>query len=242
MKKKYIIVLITVISVLSIVVPFVINESYMGNKGYVTLWEAKDVLSYFGSILGALGTIFIGIIALFQSEQANKISDRLLQLEESNNTPFLNIDTTNCRIDTFRINEIDISIYFRNTTDNVINIIKVDDLKVNNGFSAPKNYKIPFCKTWTKHYSVLPNQSRQMNFYGASKKNETPLIDFADDLESVGYIQLQCELCIILGYANSNDTFSQTYEFIVNMVYSKENRKLFTVFDGIENSIKGDVG
>lgn len=82
MKKKHIIILIITISILSIVVPIIINESYKSNTGYVTLWEAKDVFSYFGSILGALGSIFIGIIALFQSEQANKISDRLLQIEE----------------------------------------------------------------------------------------------------------------------------------------------------------------
>lgn len=36
--------------------PFIINELYKTGKGYVTLWEPKDVLSYYGMILTALGT------------------------------------------------------------------------------------------------------------------------------------------------------------------------------------------
>ena len=106
MKKKHIILLYILVLLLSLVIPIVINESYKANTGYITLWEAKDVLLYFGSILGALGTTFIGVVALFQSAQANKISDRLLQLEERNSTPFLHIDTANCKIDTFTNREI----------------------------------------------------------------------------------------------------------------------------------------
>lgn len=45
-------------------VPFAINESYKAGKGYQTLWEAKDVLSFYGSFLAFLGTIALGALAL----------------------------------------------------------------------------------------------------------------------------------------------------------------------------------
>lgn len=163
------------------------------------------------------------------------------KLKKKNNTPFLHIDTTACKVDTFTNREVDISIYFRNTTGNVINIIYVDDLKVDATFLSGSNCTIPFCKTWTKHYSVLPNQSRQMNFYITSKKGEFPVLDFTDCLYDNGYLQLHCELSITLGYANSNDIFNQSYEFIINMGYSKENKNSFIVFDGIENSIEKEI-
>ena len=65
MKKYHIIVLIITTVVLSVIVPVIINECYKPNVGYITLWGAQDVLAYFGEILGALGSIFIGVIALY---------------------------------------------------------------------------------------------------------------------------------------------------------------------------------
>ncbi|MCW0884537.1 MULTISPECIES: hypothetical protein [Eisenbergiella] len=237
MKKKHIILLYILVLLLSLVIPIIINESYKANTGYITLWEAKDVLLYFGSILGALGTTFIGVVALFQSAQANKISDRLLQLEERNSTPFLHIDTANCKIDTFTNREIDISIYFRNATENVINIVHVDELKIDAVFLSNTDKKIPFCQTWTRHYSVLPNQSRQMNFYMTSPKEE-PAFVFSEYLYSSGFLQLHCELSITLGYANSKDIFEQSYEFVINIACPKDSKKYFAMFDGVENSIE----
>ncbi len=40
------------------VVPVIINESYKANNGYVTMWGAAEVLSYYGTVLGAFITIF----------------------------------------------------------------------------------------------------------------------------------------------------------------------------------------
>lgn len=35
-------------------VPIIINECYKTNSGYMTMWSAADVLSYYGTVLGAL--------------------------------------------------------------------------------------------------------------------------------------------------------------------------------------------
>ena len=46
------------------VVPVMINESYKAENGYVTLWGASDVLSFYGMILAAVGTgagVFLSI-------------------------------------------------------------------------------------------------------------------------------------------------------------------------------------
>ena len=58
-KKKtwMVILLIVVVAVLTIGVPFAINEAYKVDNGYVTMWGAEDVLSYYGAILGATATI-----------------------------------------------------------------------------------------------------------------------------------------------------------------------------------------
>ena len=37
-------------------IPLVINELYKKNSGYITVWSGEDVLSYYGSIIGALIT------------------------------------------------------------------------------------------------------------------------------------------------------------------------------------------
>jgi len=44
-KYRYIYGIIFTISllVISLLIPFIINEAYKKNEGYLTLWEAKDV-------------------------------------------------------------------------------------------------------------------------------------------------------------------------------------------------------
>ncbi len=50
---------------LTIGVPILINESYKVGAGYITMWEAADVLEYYGTLLGAaiaIATLAITII------------------------------------------------------------------------------------------------------------------------------------------------------------------------------------
>ena len=108
--------------ILVVINPFIINESYKAGEGYTTLWRAKEMLSYFGAVIGAIGTIFIWIIAITQSDRANKISDKLLKMEEIRLTPYLHLDTTSCEVICFKDHEVSILLGFRNETDSVINI------------------------------------------------------------------------------------------------------------------------
>lgn len=45
-------------------VPIIINECYKANSGYMTIWGAEDVLSYYGTILGALVTVATIVVTI----------------------------------------------------------------------------------------------------------------------------------------------------------------------------------
>lgn len=59
MKVKAVKILFIIVAgiILIVGVPVAINEAYKANTGYLTLWTAADVLSYYGTILGAAATI-----------------------------------------------------------------------------------------------------------------------------------------------------------------------------------------
>lgn len=71
-----------VLFALSLLIPFGINEIYKIGQGwddaYITLWDASDVFSYFGSYLSFFGSIVLGAVAVIQTADANK------QTEEAN--------------------------------------------------------------------------------------------------------------------------------------------------------------
>lgn len=74
MRKKLIYVLLGFIFFMFAVgIPVVINESYKVGRGYITLWNASDVLSYYGSLLGATVTavVFAGTV-IFTRKQIQK--------------------------------------------------------------------------------------------------------------------------------------------------------------------------
>lgn len=76
--------------VISVIVPFIINESYKKGAGYITLWEAKDVLAFYGCFLSFLGSLSLGIVAIFQNKKANdqtakanKLTEQMQRLEQA---------------------------------------------------------------------------------------------------------------------------------------------------------------
>ena len=76
MKKNCkIICALSIFVIIVVVIPILINEAYKSNNGYKTVWDGSDVLSYYGTMVSAIGTIFLGYIAWKQNE-------RLLLLEE----------------------------------------------------------------------------------------------------------------------------------------------------------------
>ncbi|HAN21641.1 MAG TPA: hypothetical protein DCP51_08230 [Clostridiales bacterium] len=72
-KKTPFKILIIGIILNTIFTPFLINELYkLGSetaKAYYTLWEAKDVLSFYGSFLSFLGTVVLGALAIWQNQK-----------------------------------------------------------------------------------------------------------------------------------------------------------------------------
>lgn len=83
-KRNLVAISIVFVILIAVVVPVAINESYKANKGYVTVWGGSDVLGYFGEIVGAIGTIVLGIVAWLQNIQMHKQNERLVKIEESN--------------------------------------------------------------------------------------------------------------------------------------------------------------
>lgn len=90
MNKKQKILLYVLITLFAIVgIPIVINELYKIDNGYITLWGASEMLSYYGTILGAGATILAVILTIrFTRQQINHeyfISKEKLKWEKIDN-------------------------------------------------------------------------------------------------------------------------------------------------------------
>ena len=83
-------ILIAAIALVLIVgVPIIINECYKMNSGYMTMWSAADVLSYYGAIIAAS----IGVIGVYFTVY---IANRNYREDARNRTlPYIAIDVIN---------------------------------------------------------------------------------------------------------------------------------------------------
>ena len=82
-KILYIVILIVCLALISFVIPIVINESYKNGKGYITVWTGADVLSFYGALIGAVGTIVLGIVAWKQNVRLLNIEERTFVAESA---------------------------------------------------------------------------------------------------------------------------------------------------------------
>lgn len=71
LKKKWLWIGAVIIIIL-VAIPFIINESYKAEHGYITVWNGSDLLSFYGSVLGAAGTIVLGFVAYLQNIKLHK--------------------------------------------------------------------------------------------------------------------------------------------------------------------------
>lgn len=74
LKSKRVLAAVVIAAILIFGIPILINECYK-HGGYTTMWEAADVLSYYGAILGAsiaVGTLTVTI--LFTRKQIQRES------------------------------------------------------------------------------------------------------------------------------------------------------------------------
>ena len=143
-KHKICTFIVMILVVLSI--PIIINESYKTGKGYVTMWEAADVLSFYGSFLSFAGTVVLGAIAIWQNNKAHKLNEHLQKLQQAEYISMVSVEYVAVkRIDSHLI-----------PTTNSADII---DLRMD-GFHSPQCYSI---HTEIKNNSAYPIVQMQIH-------------------------------------------------------------------------------
>lgn len=76
---------------LAIAVPFFINELYKIDKGYLTLWDAADVLAYYAEILGGMISIIALYVTIYYTKQDTEKQIKASQAQF--NVPFFLINS-----------------------------------------------------------------------------------------------------------------------------------------------------
>ena len=79
--KKFVIVLSILIVIAPIFIVHFLFKIKTNNYWVVAEWNAGDILGYFGSILTFIGTVSLGCIAICQTQEANKLSNKIIELE-----------------------------------------------------------------------------------------------------------------------------------------------------------------
>lgn len=69
--------------IISLVIPVVINEAYKVGKGYITLWNAADVLAFYGEYLSFVGTVVLGMVAIYQNKKAHQLNEQMQKLQQA---------------------------------------------------------------------------------------------------------------------------------------------------------------
>lgn len=76
-----IILLFIILFLLIFLVPIIINESYKANTGYITLWDARDVLSFYSVILSGIIT-FVALYITIRHNNKNIEKQNILNLSQ----------------------------------------------------------------------------------------------------------------------------------------------------------------
>ncbi len=89
----YIVAILMILFLIIFGVPLIINEAYKVGNGYITLWGAEDILSFYGLILSFVGTLILGGITVCLTIVNNNINKRLCDIEsarlEKEEKPFI---------------------------------------------------------------------------------------------------------------------------------------------------------
>ena len=56
-------------------VPFWINSAYLKGGEYQTVWNGSEFLAFYGSLLSALGALFLGALSIWQNKQMQKTNE-----------------------------------------------------------------------------------------------------------------------------------------------------------------------
>lgn len=75
--------IILIVFIITIAIPILINSIYKYVNGNKFLWDASDLLSYYGTVISAIGTIILGYIAWKQNERLLALEERSFLTENS---------------------------------------------------------------------------------------------------------------------------------------------------------------
>lgn len=89
-KKKTLCIIIGII-IIPLIGTHIISNIPSPSAYLVAVWEPGDLLGYAGDVLSFLGTIVLGYIAVTQSDNANKLSMELAELEWKRHQPCFDI-------------------------------------------------------------------------------------------------------------------------------------------------------
>lgn len=89
--KKWVVSFIALIAFLPIIVIHFLFKLRTNLYWLQAGWGPEELLGYCGSLLSFLGTISLGIIAVYQTEKANALSNKLVELELERRTPYFDI-------------------------------------------------------------------------------------------------------------------------------------------------------
>lgn len=222
--KKHLVIIINILFILTAIIsPFIINELYKTNKGYLVLWEAKDMLIYVSSIISVLATIFISCITVLQNNKANEISNRLLNLEELNVVPCFSIISDKTNFFEYYENTIHLQVHVKNIGDGIIDIENIHNFSFHI-LQSDKYEILKFVKKGLDYPTVLPKQEKQLDFSIAyHDDNPNTLYDINFISESKLTINWNGSFDIILIYQNSEIKYRETINMSGNIFFSLSN-------------------
>lgn len=180
-------VLFVVLLLVILVAPYVINELYKSQSGYLTLWEVKDMLQYVVSACGVIGTTALGFVAIYANEkmavtneEMSVITKRSLVKEQRSEIPLLDYvkvhDNENQKFKfEFLLLEDDrirIRIWMYNPLHHSIRKAKINDAKISvtnttdtRYFRPDKNNYLEFINEDSNSFSILPGQEKIFSLY-----------------------------------------------------------------------------
>ena len=125
-KTWWIWIVIGIFAILSIG-PFIINLTNSCTQKNTTLWNEKDLLSYYGDALSFIGTVILGALALWQNKKLSDENDKYREYLESKDLPVFEIKTNghNGKLQ-------NLSITIKNLTQNIAHNFVFGELVIKN--------------------------------------------------------------------------------------------------------------
>lgn len=89
--NKIIVWIIIIIPFLPLGIIHILFKLDFSSHWFEVEWSSGDVLAYVGNVISFWGTVFLGIVAIKQSQQANTLSQKMLEIESNSRMPCFDI-------------------------------------------------------------------------------------------------------------------------------------------------------